>query len=155
MTPDLFFKTLAPSAVASAKATKIPASFVLAEAALESAWGNSLLAKNALNFFGVKADSSWHGRTITMRTREYLHGVWLTVPALWREYASILECMEDHAKFLLTNERYKPAFQHVDGESFATAVAKAGYATDPHYAEKIVSIIREHDLDKLDGVANG
>ncbi len=128
---------------------------MLAEAALESAWGNSLLAKNALNFFGVKADSSWHGRILTMRTREFMHGVWLTVPALWREYASILECLEDHANFLLTNERYKPAFQHTDGESFARAVAAAGYATDPQYAEKIISIIREHGLDKYDEAANG
>ena len=155
MTPSTFIAMFASSAKKSAQTTHIPASFVIAEAALESAWGESLLARQAMNFFGVKADPAWHGRTLTMRTREYLHGTWVIVPALWREYASILECLEDHAQFLLTNERYRPAFAHHDGESFTRAVAAAGYATDPQYAEKIISIIREHGLAKYDEVQNG
>lgn len=150
MTPEDFIREIAPAAQESAKKTQIPASFTVAEAALESAWGASMLAKSGFNLFGVKADKSWHGDTLTMNTREYLKGKWVMVPALWRKYPDWLGSIEDHAQFLLTNPRYKPAFNWKRGEDFAYAVAHAGYATDPDYATKIVSIIRHHNLDTLD-----
>ncbi len=152
MKPDEFIEILSPMAMESSVMTGIPASFTVAEAALESGWGNSLLAKKASNLFGVKADRSWHGDTLEIRTREYVQGDWGFVPALWRKYANMGECLTDHAAFLRGNKRYKAAFQCKDGESFAIAVANAGYATDPDYAEKIISIIRQHNLDELDKV---
>jgi flagellum-specific peptidoglycan hydrolase FlgJ len=150
MKPEEFIAAIAPAAQASAKATKIPASFTVAEAALESGWATSGLAVNAKNLFGVKADRSWHGPTWSYHTREFVRGVWIMVPALWRSYPDWQGCMDDHAAFLLTNPRYKPAFAHGDGESFAKAVAAAGYATDPSYADKIISIIRANNLIALD-----
>ena len=150
MKPDDFIEAIGTAAQASAAATKIPASFTVAEAALESGWGVSQLAAQGFNLFGVKADKAWKGDTLTMRTREFLKGKWVIVPALWRKYADWRGCIDDHAKFLLTNPRYKPAFSCTDGESFARAVAKAGYATDPQYADKIISVIRAHDLATLD-----
>lgn len=150
MTPEEFIRAVAPAAQESAKKTKIPASFTVAEAALESGWGSSLLSKSGFNLFGVKADKSWKGETLTMNTREYLRGKWVMVPALWRRYSDWLGSIEDHAAFLMNNQRYKLAFTKTNGEDFAYLVAKAGYATDPKYATKIVSIIRKHNLQTLD-----
>ena len=151
MKPDDFIKAIGPAAQASAAKTKIPASFTVAEAALESGWGSSQLAAQGFNLFGVKADKAWKGDTLTMRTREFLKGQWVVVPALWRKYADWLGCIEDHAAFLMANPRYRLAFTgDRTGEDFARAVAAAGYATDPKYADKIVSVIRAHNLSELD-----
>ena len=150
MTPQAFIAVISDPAKTSALTTKIPASFVVAEAALESGWGTSILTQQAMNLFGVKADQSWHGPTISMNTREYLNGQWVVVPALWRKYSDWLGSIDDHAQFLLTNPRYQPAFAYTTGALFAKAVAAAGYATDPQYATKIISIIRAHNLSALD-----
>lgn len=152
MTPKEFIAAIGPAAQESARKTGIPASFSIAEAALESGWGRSLLAQQARNLFGVKADSSWHGDILTMNTREYLHGQWVMVPAKWRKYPDWLGAIGDHAAFLMNNPRYHAAFQHHDGVSFAKAVAAAGYATDPDYADKLASIIRVHALTAFDEV---
>lgn len=151
MTPQDFIATLTPAAVDSAKMTKIPASFVLADAALESAWGSSQLTVQARNLFGVKADASWDGPILQMVTREFYKGHWCRTTADWRKYDTWAEAINDHALFLLTNPRYKPAFSHCDdSEAFARAVSAAGYATDPQYAEKVCSIIRKYDLTRID-----
>lgn len=151
MNPPDFIRMLAPAAQESQAKTKIPASFTVAEAALESGWGESLLARTGFNLFGVKADKSWHGETLTMRTREVIRGKAVIVDALWRKYPDWLACLEDHAAFLMNNRRYRKAFSFTHGEDFAYAVAAAGYATDPQYATKLISIIRRHNLANLDG----
>lgn len=155
MTPEEFITAIAPAAQASMHATQIPASFVIADGALESAWGSSMLAQQGMNLFGVKADPSWHGPIIEMRTREFTEGHWEIVPAQWRKYSSWLECLNDHAQFLLTNPRYEDAFSYTGNpETFARAVAAAGYATDPAYAGKIISIMRQHNLTTFDKEAS-
>ena len=150
MTPQAFIAAIAPAAVASMARTKIPASFTIAEGALESGWGSSQLATQGRNLFGVKADASWHGPTVPMQTREFVHGTWVMVPALWRAYADWQGCLDDHAAFLTQNPRYRACFAHPDGVSFAAAVAAAGYATDPHYAALIAQLINQHGLAALD-----
>jgi flagellum-specific peptidoglycan hydrolase FlgJ len=151
MTPAEFIAAISPAARASMAKTRIPASFTIAEGALESGWAKSALAVQARNLFGVKADAAWHGDVLTMNTREFLKGKWVMVPAKWRKYSDWQGCMDDHAAFLLNNKRYKPAFEHCgDGESFTRAVAAAGYATDPTYADKIISVICAHGLTAYD-----
>lgn len=151
MTPAEFIATISAAAQASMLATKIPASFIIAQAALESGWGKSQLVTFGRNLFGVKADPAWKGEVLTMQTKEFLKGQWVTVPALWRKYPDWLACLNDHAAFLLTNRRYRPAFAHCDdAEAFSRAIAAAGYATDPEYANKIVSVIRAHNLIQFD-----
>jgi flagellum-specific peptidoglycan hydrolase FlgJ len=152
MTPQDFITAISEAARASAIMSGIPASFTVAEGALESGWGTSQLAIQAMNLFGVKADSSWSGEVVIMNTREYLQHQWVMVPARWRKYADWQGCMDDHAKFLLTNKRYTEAFTHKDGPGFATAVAAAGYATDPSYSDKLISIMTHHNLAVLDEV---
>ena len=84
MKPSEFIMRLTPGAVASAKATGVLASITIAQAALESGWGESGLAKTGNNLFGIKADSRWPGQTLTMNTKEFIKGQWVVVPALWR-----------------------------------------------------------------------
>ncbi len=150
MTPTTFISALTAAARASAAITKIPASFTIAEAALESGWGTSQLAQHGFNLFGVKADPSWDGPTIDMNTREFLNGEWVMQVAKWRSYDDWSGAIMDHAEFLHSNPRYDAAFQAVNAEDFTRAVAAAGYATDPAYADKIISIIRAHGLLALD-----
>ena len=153
MTPQDFIAAVGPAAQASAAQTSIPASFVVADGALESGWGSSGLTQNAKNLFGVKADPSWTGPTYSIPTREYLNGQWVMEQALFRSYSDWLGSIQDHASFLINNPRYAPAFQCADGPSFAQAVAAAGYATDPQYAQKIIEIINAHNLTTLDAPA--
>lgn len=150
MKPEEFIAAIAPAARASMGKTKIPASFVIAEGALESGWGGSRLAAEAKNLFGVKADKAWRGDVLTMRTQEFIKGQWIVETALWRKYANWQGCMDDHAAFLLTNPRYKPAFACADATSFARAIQTCGYATDPQYADKILSVMRAHNLAQFD-----
>ena len=152
MTPLVFISAVSPAAKTSMESTHIPASFVVADAALESGWGNSLLTTEAMNLFGVKADSSWHGPVFNINTREFLDGRWCMELAGFRKYTDWLGSINDHAAFLIDNERYSAAFACTDGPSFATAVANAGYATDPDYAQKIIEIINAHNLAALDSV---
>lgn len=155
MKPADFIALIAPAAKASAAISGIPASFTVAEAALESGWGESLLAREAKNLFGVKADAAWHGDVLTLNTREYLRGTWVMVPARWRKYADWQGCMDDHAAFLRQNRRYAACFACRDGEGFARAVAAAGYATDPLYADKLIAVMRGRQLGQLDVASGG
>jgi flagellar rod assembly protein/muramidase FlgJ len=153
MKPKEFINLIAPAAQASAKKTGVPASFTVAQAALESGWGTSSLARNGKNLFGVKADPSWRGDVLYINTREFLGGAWTTVAARWRKYTDWQTCMDDHAAFLRQNRRYAPCFACSTGDAFAKAVAEAGYATDPDYAAKLISIIDQYQLASLDGGA--
>lgn len=149
MTPGEFILKMAAPAQAAQAKTKVPASFTVAEAALESGWGRSRLATEANNLFGVKADPSWTGDKLMMDTREYLKGEWIMIPAPWRVYPDLEACIEDHDAFL-EHPRYAHCFETTDGEDFARAVQAAGYATDPDYAEKLIAIMRAHNLAALD-----
>lgn len=150
MTPAEFIAALSPAALATQAKTGIPASFTIAQAALESGWGKSGLTAQACNLFGVKADAGWCGDVLSLPTQECLRGQWVTVPAKWRKYKDWQSCIDDHASFLLKNPRYKPVFAFKTGIQFCQAVADAGYATDPSYSAKIAQIITAHNLNALD-----
>lgn len=146
-----FFGLLAAPARAAMVATGVPVGFTLAQAALESAWGESGLARSAKNLFGVKADKAWKGATMVMPTTEYVGSKAVRVEAGWRKYATWEECLVDHANFFRANKRYASAFAHSDNsEQFALAIAVAGYATDPQYAAKLIATIRTNKLASYD-----
>ncbi len=153
MNPSEFIMRLTTAAVASAKATGVPASITIAQAALESAWGESALTKTGNNLFGIKADSLWRGQTLTMNTKEFIKGQWVVVPALWRKYPSWQASIDDHAAFLKRNPRYKACFACASAPAFARVLAHAGYATDPAYADKVIDVMKQHNLMVLDGGA--
>jgi flagellum-specific peptidoglycan hydrolase FlgJ len=149
MTPKDFISAVTPAAKTSAAKTNIPASFTVAQSALESAWGSRA---PGFNLFGIKADASWHGAVVAVATHESINGKSVPITANFRAYADWLGSISDHAAFLKCNPRYQPAFAHTDGVGFARAIAAAGYATDPLYGQKLVSIIAAHDLAALDVV---
>ena len=150
MTPPDFITMLLPAAQACHATHGIPASFTLAQGALESRWGTSYLVKKAFNLFGVKADAGWHGPVFNLRTGEFFNGKEVVVPATWRKYSSWGECIEDRAQFFIKNRRYSACFQQTSGEGWARVVAAAGFATDPYYADKLIAIMNGRNLQRFD-----
>lgn len=147
MIPSDFFAALLPAASTCKKVAGIPISFTLAQGALESGWGSRAPGNN---LFGVKADSAWHGATVDVPTHEVIGGKSVATTCKFRAYPSWIDCIADHAKFFQKNPRYAACFHEATGEGWARAVAAAGYATDPKYADKIISVIRSHNLAHLD-----
>jgi flagellar protein FlgJ len=147
MTPTEFLDQLLPAALACQRTSGIPASFTLAQAALESSWG---ARAPGYNLFGVKPGPAWKGKTVDVDTHEYIAGMRRPVKCAFRAYDSWLDCMKDHAQFFLQNPRYRPCFREKTGEGWARAAAAAGYATDPAYADKLIAIIRGRNLARFD-----
>lgn len=137
-----FAKKYAAAAMEATAGTDIFPAVVLSAAALESGWAGSGLSSNYNNFFGVKAGSTWFGKTVTMPTKEEVNGQMVTVNAKFRAYDSALDSFRDYVRLLQTS-RYNKA-----GVSDAATPAEqiqrikdAGYATDSNYANKVISII--------------
>ena len=123
---------------------KIPASITLAQGMLESSNGNSDLAVNANNHFGIKCHSDWSGKT--------MHKDDDKKNECFRKYSSVLESYEDHSKFLATRTRYASLFEleTTDYKGWAHGLKKAGYATDPNYPKRLIDIIEKYELYKYD-----
>lgn len=147
MKPEAFLDMLVGPARECQRASGIPASFTLAQAALESGWGERA---QGCNLFGVKADPSWQGAVTLVNTHEFINGTKTPVTDRFRCYASWHESLADRAQFFLTNRRYARCFAETTGEGWAHAVAAAGYATDPDYANKLISIMRGRNLARFD-----
>lgn len=130
---------------------KILPSITAAQAILESNWGKSQLAKECRNLFGIKADDSWEGKKKAFQTKEYdKNGNAITVMAYFRKYNSYEESLNDHGKFFHINKRYVNIIGIVDYKEQAKSIQKAGYATDPHYANKLVQLIKQNNLQNWD-----
>ena len=147
MPPSAFIGIMTQAAQDCQRKTGIPASFTLAQAALESGWGSRCPGNN---LFGVKADRSWKGPTVDVPTHEVIKGVRVAVVDKFRAYSSWEECMVDHAKFFRDNRRYASCFRETTGEGWARAVAAAGYATDPNYASLLISVMRGRNMAQYD-----
>lgn len=131
--------------------TGVLASLTTAQAILESGWGTSELCRNANALFGIKADGRWSGRVYSKETQECYDGVtYTTVTALFRAYGSWEESIADHSAFLRAGSRYKAVIGETDHKAACKAIKAAGYATDPFYAEKLISIIEENGLTAYD-----
>lgn len=126
---------------------KIPASITLAQGLLESAAGQSSLAVKGNNHFGIKCHG-WTGRTI-YRDDDLKN-------ECFRAYKSAYESYEDHSRFLATGQRYKSLFslKITDYEGWAKGLKAAGYATNPSYAQSLITIIRNYNLSQYDRAKN-
>ena len=141
-----FINKMWPHAVDAAKATGIPAHFIIGQAALESGWGNREIkaadGSSTHNLFGVKAGRSWTGETAAIKTTEFVNGVKEKVVDKFRQYSSYADAFKDYANLLKNNPRFAPVLQAGnDPAAFAQGLQKAGYATDPAYAAKLQRII--------------
>lgn len=149
-----FIQLLAPAAREAAIRTRVPASITLAQGALESNWGRSLLSVNAKNFFGIKGRGP--AGSVTMPTVEWVGGKPVKVKAAFRAYHSMEESCVDHAE-LISRAKWKngiPIYgdaMKYTGEPRKFAAALEGvYATDPDYAEKLWRLMDEYQLQTHD-----
>lgn len=128
--------------------TGIPAKFMLGQAALESGWGKreikSMDGSASHNVFGIKATKGWQGRTVDALTTEYSNGVAYQKIEKFKAYDSYADAFKDYANLLTKNPRYQDVIANSkDASSFAYGLQKAGYATDPQYANKLSRIINK------------
>jgi flagellar protein FlgJ len=147
---DAFVNKLAAPAQAASAATGIPARFIVGQAALESGWGKSEIKKadgsTSHNVFGIKATKDWTGDTVSTVTTEYVDGKAERRVEKFRSYGSYQEAMTDYANMLTSNPRYAAVVSASRGKGaagFAAGMQRAGYATDPHYARKLMSIMQQ------------
>jgi flagellar protein FlgJ len=129
----------------ASRSTGIPAHLILGQAALESGWGKREIkladGSDSHNLFGIKAGKDWNGRVAEVTTTEYHNGVASKQVARFRAYDSYAESFQDYARLLKDNPRYAEVMGQGDAKGFAQALQQAGYATDPHYAEKLAGVI--------------
>jgi flagellar protein FlgJ len=144
-----FLETLWPHAQKAAAEIGVDPKLLLAQAALETGWGKSL--SNGNNLFGIKADRRWSGDKSTVGTTEFVGGVAVREQASFRNYGSYGDSFRDYVSFLKENPRYQNALANADNpRQFIAGLQKAGYATDPAYARKVLSIYENNDtLEKL------
>lgn len=152
-----FVQKIALFAIADMKNTFIPASLIIAQAALESAWGTSGLTKKGNNLFGIKGRGP--AGSCTMQTTEFVNGKLIKVDAAFRAYNNWGESIADHTKLILNGvswdrNKYKKVIG-VDGRTAAREIQEAGYATDPKYADKLIAIMDEYNLYQYDVVKGG
>lgn len=142
-----FLDMASDSAEQAAAKWGVPASVLLAQSALESGWGKHV-KNNA--YFGIKGKSPT-GNSTSFGTTEVINGKVIHIKDTFRAYADYAESADDYGRFLNENKRYKPAFIHTtEPNQFITEIAKAGYATDPDYAPKLIRLMERYDLYKFD-----
>lgn len=125
----------------------VPFQVVIAQAALETGWGAKIIkdhqGTSSNNLFNIKADNRWDGEQIQKDTLEFELGTMIKKSAPFRAYQSLEESFNDYVNFLSTNDRYEDALQNSGNvERFLQGLQKAGYATDPQYADKIMATLR-------------
>ncbi len=157
MTRQEYILEYTPFVLYSTVGTGLFPSVMMAQAILESSDkngvpGNSTLARIYNNHFGIKADKSWLGRKVNLKTREVLNGKTVVTGDYFRVYDHELQSFNDRVQFLLRNKRYASAgvFRAKTPDQQATCLQLAGYATDPEYAAKVISIVVKYGLEELD-----
>jgi peptidoglycan hydrolase FlgJ len=150
-----FVRQLHPYAQQAAKELGVEPRVLLAQAALETGWGRSLITNsngsNSFNLFNIKADKSWRGKQAQVSTLEFEQGVAKKVNAGFRSYASFQESFQDYVAFIKNNPRYGDALKQAgNGERYLHELQRAGYATDPNYANKIMSIYHGNTMAEFE-----
>jgi flagellum-specific peptidoglycan hydrolase FlgJ len=146
MTPQEFIAWLGPAAQVICKQYRLFASVCVAQAALESGWGKYTIGE--YNLFGRKWDG--HGSYIETTTQEYLNEQWVTITDKFADYANLEEAIADWCMLLTEEPLYADCLNYLqDREGFVKTIGPV-YATDPAYADKVLSIIDTYGLAELD-----
>lgn len=143
---EQFIRKHHDAAKAAEAATGIASGHILGQAALESGWGkHEIKMKDGTpshNLFGIKATANWTGKVAEVTTTEYIGGVARKVTAKFRAYDSYEDAFKDHARLLTQSPRYSQTVAKADtAQGYAQGLQKAGYATDPAYANKLTQVI--------------
>ncbi|HXU93141.1 MAG TPA: flagellar assembly peptidoglycan hydrolase FlgJ [Gallionella sp.] len=141
-----FVNRMLPHAVQASRGTGVPPQLMLGQAALESGWGRREIrmpdGSNSYNLFGIKANAGWTGKVAEVMTTEYRNGVAHKEVEKFRAYSSYAEAFQDYANMIGKNPRYAEVLQQGgDAAGMAQAIQKAGYATDPKYADKLARVM--------------
>ncbi len=141
-----FVEALRPHAEKAAQTLGIPASFILAQAALETGWGKREIVSedggNSYNLFGIKAGSTWDGAVVEQVTTEYQQGLAVKKTQAFRAYSGYEEAFKDYAALL--QRRYpQAAAAGAAADEFVAGLVAGGYATDPAYAVKVQRLIAQ------------
>ena len=147
--PESFVDSMKPYAEKAARALGVDSSLLLAQAALETGWGQRMVANtrgSSNNLFNIKADTSWEGGKVATQTLEYHQGVPVQEKAAFRAYQDYEQSFNDYVRFLNENPRYTTALRHSgNSEQFIRGIHQAGYATDPQYADKVLRVKEKID----------
>lgn len=144
MTAEQYIENYKADAIEEMKEHNIPASITLAQGMLESGNGNSELAVKANNHFGIKCHNDWKGATFIMDDDKK--------DECFRKYKTVLDSYNDHALFLTSRTRYAKLFElkPTDYKGWAKGLKEAGYATDPKYPERLITLIEKYELYQYD-----
>lgn len=144
MTRDEYIEKYKGDAVKEMLMHGVPASITIAQGILESGNGNSPLAKYANNHFGIKCHKEWDGPTFIQDDD--------AKNECFRKYKTVLESYSDHSLFIKNRKWYAPLFELkiTDYKGWAHGLKKAGYATEPKYAQMLIDLIEKHKLYELD-----
>ncbi|QRF91326.1 flagellar assembly peptidoglycan hydrolase FlgJ [Alcaligenes faecalis] len=147
-----FVDRMNTAAKLAAEDSGVPAQLILSQAALESGWGKREImhadGSTSHNLFGIKATPSWKGKTVDVMTTEYQNGVARKMTQTFRAYDSYAESFADYARLIGNNKRYEGVKQAASPQEAAQRIQEAGYATDPSYAKKLISIMAYFDGGK-------
>lgn len=145
-TPEEFIASLMPFAEKAAADLNVNTDIILAQAALETGWGKHMLhdgkGNNSFNVFNIKKGSSWDGDSVGVSSLEYNKGVAKKEHSNFRQYESYMHSFSDYVDMLKNTSRYQRVLDAGnDSKGYADALQKSGYATDPHYANKLKSLL--------------
>lgn len=146
-----FIRRLHPLAVQAGHELGVEPKVILAQAALESGWGRSTIKNskgdNSFNLFNIKADKAWQGKQAQVATLEFDQGIPKRINAGFRSYESFQESFKDYVNFIKSNPRYGDALKKAgNAEQYMAELQRAGYATDPKYADKVMSIYQGNTM---------
>lgn len=156
---EQFIADLYPAARRVSQETGMSWELILAQAALETGWGERVLP-GTNNIFNIKADAGWDGPRRTFNVREYVDGRWVNLDQDFRVYGSTEEALRDRVDFLRENPRYARAGLFDEGvkgnlEREADALQRAGYATDPQYARQLSAVFNGPTMQRGIRLAQG
>jgi flagellum-specific peptidoglycan hydrolase FlgJ len=154
-----FIESIKSAAINNYKETGILTSITIAQAILESNWGESSLTQASNNLFGIKADSSWKGEYVIFETKEFNDKY---IKDKFRKYENIGDSIADHSEFLVKNKRYKEGgvFEAKTYKEQALALQESGYSTaedengNKTYAFMLEQLIRQYNLQLIDWEVN-
>lgn len=151
--PEAFVEHLLPVAEKFAAELGVDPRVLLAQSALETGWGKKMIrgaeGQPSFNLFGIKANADWQGNRASVSTLEYRDGAMHREVASFRAYNSYEESFADYVRLMQNQPRYAQALEHAaDSTAYSVQLQKAGYATDPDYAEKIQSVLRSPSLNQ-------
>lgn len=145
---EAYIERFGPVAKKLSRDKGVPAPIILAVSCLESSWGESELASNGNNYFGIKAKAK---PSYCKLTNEYVRRKRIRIKACFKAYESAEDSFHDFGRMISQEVRYQPLFQFrkSDYSKWAKGLQEQGYATDPRYAKKLIRVIEKYRLDRI------